>query len=329
MSKPASFIITASILLFSLIYIFDSPAESVEPVYEFNEIWGYLMTGEESHLTDEIPITDVGYFSARISRTGKLYGAPDRGKLKNYNGRVHLVVALIGNYTLTHICINPEYKLRNRLIRDIVKASKDFDGVQIDFESVIPSDRKFYIEFLSLLKKELKGKTLSVAVPARRVYVKDAFDYSRLSRIADRLIIMAYDQHWSTSKPGPVSSLNWCSLVSEYAVSKIPSEKIVMGIPFYGRAWIDKNPAKAYRLNSTRNIIKKYKPEIEYTEDGIPFFNYSTTVNVAHYFEDKNTIAAKLELYRGRYINKAAFWRISQETPEIWDIITTPYKGEY
>jgi spore germination protein YaaH len=132
---------------------------------------------------------------------------------------------------------------------------------------------------------------------------------------------MAYDQHWSTSKPGPVSSLNWCSRVSKYAVSKIPSEKIVMGIPFYGRAWIDKNPARAYRLNNTREVMKEFKPEIEYTEDGIPFFTYSTTVNVTHFFEDKNTIADKLKLYKSSSINKAAFWRISQETPEIWDII--------
>ena len=132
---------------------------------------------------------------------------------------------------------------------------------------------------------------------------------------------MAYDQHWSTSKPGPVSSLKWCSLVSEYAASKIPSEKIVMGIPFYGRAWIDKNPARAYRLNSTRKIMEEKEPEIEYTEDGIPFFSYSTEITVTHYFDDRNTIADKLKLYKSRSINKTAFWRISQETPEIWEII--------
>jgi spore germination protein YaaH len=323
MINRVSFIfLTLSFVFFSLTCVSVSPARSADPAYEFNEIWGYLMKGEERHLTDDIPVTDVGYFSAEISRTGKFYGAPERNKLKSYKGRVHLVVASIGNYTLTHICINPEYKKRNRLIRDIVKASKDFDGVQIDFESVIPADKELFIRFLSLLKKELKGKTLSVAVPARRGYVKDAFDYSRIGKIADRVIIMAYDQHWSTSGPGPVSSLNWCSLVSEYAVSKIPSEKIVMGIPFYGRAWIDENPARAYRLESTRRIIEKIKPEIKHTEDGIPFFTYSITVNVSHYFEDENTIADKLKLYQSRSINNAAFWRISQETPEIWDIIT-------
>ena len=193
--------------------------------------------------------------------------------------------------------------------------------MQIDFEAVIPADKEIFIEFLEILKRELNGKTLSVAVPARRIYVEDAFDYDRIGKIADRVIIMAYDQHWSTSRPGPVSSLNWCRLVSQYTMTKIPLEKIVMGIPFYGRAWIDNNPARAYRLNSTREIMEQFKSEIKYTEDRIPFFTYTTSVNVTHYFEDKNTIADKLKLYKSSSINRAAFWRISQETPEIWSII--------
>ena len=313
----------ASFALFSSIYITDSSAQTGEQVYEFNEIWGYLMTGEEAHLTDEIPVTDVGYFSARINRTGTLYGTPDRSRLKNYKGRVHLVIAETGNYTLTHICLNPAFNLRDKLISDIVAASAPFDGVQIDFEAVIPADKEIFMGFLAILKRELKDKILSVAVPARRIYVEDAFDYERIGKIADRVIIMAYDQHWSTSKPGPVSSLNWCGLVSQYTVTKIPMEKIVMGIPFYGRAWIDNNPARAYRLNSTRDVIKKFKPVIKYTEDGIPFFTYRTSVNVTHYFEDQNTIAAKLNLYSSRSINSVAFWRISQEEKSIWRIMRT------
>lgn len=317
-------LLSLSIVLFSLIYVSDSFAQSSEKTYEFNEIWGYLMQGEEAHLKDGLPLTDVGYFSARINRTGTLYGAPDPARLKAYKGRIHLVIAETGNFTLTHICLNPEYNLRDKLINDIIAASANFDGVQIDFESVIPADKEIFLEFLTILKKELKGKTLSIAVPARRKYVNDAFDYDKIGKIADRIIIMAYDQHWSTSKPGPVSSLNWCGEVVKYTISKIPAEKIVMGIPFYGRAWIDKNPARAYRLNSTKDIMKELKPEIEYTEDGIPFFTYSTTVQVSHYFDDKNTIADKLKLYRSGSVTKAAFWRISQETPEVWDIITLP-----
>lgn len=315
-------LLAASIVLFSLIYATDSPAQPGEETYKFNEIWGYLMKGEEAHLTDAIPVTDVGYFSAGINRTGTLFGVPDITRLKSFKGRVHLVIAETGNFTLTHICINPAYNLRDKLISDIKAASANFDGVQIDFEAVIPADKEIFLEFITILKREIKYKTLSIALPARRKYVEDAFDYEKIGKIADRIIIMAYDEHWSTSKPGPVSSLNWCGLVSEYAVSKIPAEKIVMGIPFYGRAWVDQNPARAYRLNSTRNIMQELKPEIKYTEDGIPFFTYSATVNVSHYFEDKNTIADKLKLYISRYINKVAFWRISQETPEIWDIIT-------
>ena len=47
-----------------------------------------------------------------------------------------------------------------------------------------------------------------MCVPARnKTLDDDMFDYAELSKIADRIFIMAYDQHWSTSKAGPVAAL--------------------------------------------------------------------------------------------------------------------------
>ena len=89
----------------------------------FSEIWAYLMAGEEQYLDPSFPITDVCYFCAGISSEGKLGGVPDRARIAAFPGRVHLVVAEVGNYALTNFCLDPEYPLRDRLVMDIVRAA--------------------------------------------------------------------------------------------------------------------------------------------------------------------------------------------------------------
>ncbi|MDR2860714.1 MAG: hypothetical protein LBV66_02635, partial [Elusimicrobiota bacterium] len=121
----------------------------------FNEIWGYLMKGEEKFLSLDYPITDIGYFSAEINSFGNLVGVPNRSKIQDFQGKVHLVVAQVSNRALTHFAIDPRYSVRNKLIEDIVKATEPFDGLQIDFELVPTEDRENFYSFLSVLKNRI------------------------------------------------------------------------------------------------------------------------------------------------------------------------------
>jgi spore germination protein YaaH len=68
---------------------------------------------------------------------------------------------------------------------------------------------------------------------------------------------MAYDEHWSGSTPGSVASLTWCEKVADYALKTIENKKLVMGIPFYGRAWGEINPSRAYRFSSLSKLMNE------------------------------------------------------------------------
>ena len=52
---------------------------------------------------------------------------------QKFKGNIHLVI-VDNSRSLTHFCLNPEFRIRKELIDDIVKGAKSFDGVQIDFE---------------------------------------------------------------------------------------------------------------------------------------------------------------------------------------------------
>lgn len=301
-----------------LLWAFSSVLFASAPV-EFTEVWAYLLSGEEQALDSAMPITDIGYFGAGLNNFGRLVGVPDRSKINGWNGRVHLVIAEVSNPALSHFCLNPDYGVRSVLIQAIVDATKDFDGVQIDFEMVASSDRDHYITFLKEIKASIGTKTLSVALPARTRKIKeDVYDYTTIARVADRIIVMAYDEHWSGSAAGPVASLDWCSRVASWARSKIGSEKLVMGLPFYGRAWGDSNPSKAYRFSTLSRLMNDKSITEVYRSGEVPWFEYEQTVRVKVFYEDYHSIFARSRLYHDAKVQNIAFWRLGQEDPAVW-----------
>lgn len=300
----------------------------VEPVLEeqdkieFDEIWAWVITGGEKDFTQDKTVTDLCYFSADINSYGEITNFPDSSVFKNYKGRKHLVITCSG-YALTHTVLNPKYDERNKIISSIVKNSKTYDGVQIDFETILSKDDKYFLSFIKTLRKKLpKDKMFTICVPARNKSIKnDIFDYALIEPFVDRIIIMAYDQHWSTSEPGPIAGKSWCQEIVQYAQTVIPQEKLVMGLPFYGRSWQDTTYNKAWLNSGVNRIIDENKiTEIKRDED-IPHAEFETSIKVSLWWEDSFSLVKKLQMYKENSVSKVAFWRIGQEESSFWDWI--------
>ncbi|GAB1457051.1 hypothetical protein MASR2M48_23590 [Spirochaetota bacterium] len=294
-----------------------SPGERIS----FGEVWAYLMNGEESYLARTGSVSDLCYFSAEINAYGELTGVPNISKLANFKGRKHLVVAELGSYSLTHFCLDPAYPIRDRLIAEILLASAPYDGVQIDFEAIPLRDRDNFVTFLAMLKDGLGSKILSVALPARLSDAGDTLGYARIAAIVDRVFIMAYDEHWSTSPPGPVASMEWCSRVARFAASRIEARKLIMGLPFYGRAWGSVMPNRAYKHSGIESLKEEKGVEVLSRENGIPRFRYEENVIVEVYYDDAESLSHRLQLYRNAGIRSVGFWRLGQEDYALWDRI--------
>ncbi len=297
---------------------------------EFREVWGYMMRGEEKKFSVDAPVTDICYFSVGITYRGKLTAAAKPPSIPPYNGqkrRIHLVVANLDNAALMHFCLDPWYGIRDTLVADIVGHSENYDGVQIDFEAVQPGDRASFIEFLRLLRAGLPaGKVLSVALPARRKKVADAYDYAVISSIADRVMVMAYDQHWSSSRPGPVASLEWCRGVAAYSKKNVPRDRLIMGLPLYGRSWQKNGYSKAVGGKEIDKILSRDDAKFEYSVETGWVITCDEKVAVVLYFDDVTATREKLLMYRN-YTDSVAFWRLGMEKSELWSIISIEQKS--
>ncbi|PJZ68655.1 glycosyl hydrolase [Leptospira perolatii] len=141
-----------------------------------------------------------------------------------------------------------------------------YDGIDIDYEGMTCEKKEAYEEFLTLLKAELhkKSKILSVSIhPKTGVEEKSKYscsglkrkidvdfyetyrgqlthDYDFLGKTADKVKIMAYELHPRKNGfpgPGPQAPNWWIEKILEYAVKRIPNEKLYMAIPTYGYDW--------------------------------------------------------------------------------------------
>jgi spore germination protein YaaH len=240
----------------------------------------------------------------------------------NFQGRVHLVVTCDGG-TRSYFVLRHGSEERRNLINDLIEASRNYDGLQIDFENVPERSLNDYFTFLRELREKLPhNKMFTVALAARtRKLQTDVYDYERILPVVDRILVMAYDEHWSGSQPGPVASIAWCRRVAEYCYRVIGQEKLIMGLPFYGRAWGDYTPSRALIYSTIEGIIKDENVTDVRYENGIPVFSYNKNVSIKLYFDNEYSLTSRLQMYKALNITSVGFWRQGQETPEIWKYI--------
>jgi spore germination protein YaaH len=202
-----------------------------------------------------------------------------------------------------------------------------YDGVNIDFENVAPGDRAALTSFMGRLAARLGplGKTLSMAVPPKTADIPNddwngAFDYRALGGAVNWLIVMAYDEHWSGSAPGPVASMPWVETVVWFAInSNVPPQKILLGVALYGYDWPTGGSGEGISMHTALARATQHGATISYDPVArVPYYRYSGhTV----YFEDSKSVEHKVYLAMVLQLAGIAAWRLGHEVPETWSAI--------
>lgn len=208
----------------------------------WTDLFGQSYPTTASGNTDVISELALGWYSLdqdgnllTKSRTGwqrpdgweKVMAAADEYRLK-----AEMVVHVTdGDNTISTLLKDPT--AMSRAAKAISEEARQYRGVNLDFEGLGYRDsgeqlkqvQQQFTSFVTLLDQELKANgtrlTLTLHAP-NSAY--PGYDYQALGKIADRIIIMAYDYG---SKPEPASQVKQAV---EMAKASVPAQKLILGI---------------------------------------------------------------------------------------------------
>lgn len=132
--------------------------------------------------------------------------------------------------------------------------------------------------------------------------------------------------------PMAVSPINKVREVLDYAVSKIPSEKISMGIPNYGYDWtlpFVQGESAARSINNVEaiQIAVMNNAEIEFDPASqTPFFHYwKDGVEHVVWFEDVRSLKAKFNLVEEYDLQGIGYWQIMHLFRANWFLLADTF----
>lgn len=226
------------------------------------------------------------------------------------------------------------------LINNLVLEAKNFGyiGWQIDFEQMGLSYRDKFSEFIERTYKIFQANNLklSVAVIAQvsenpADYPNDlwnkligVYDYTRLASSSDFISLMSYDDPNSI---GPVTGYDWLKKVLDFSLTKIPREKLSLGLAFYYWQWrdIDGKRVGIGGLEGINNVIKKYQVAYHFSEEEqAPYFhywNYKTDQGFTIWYENAKSISKKIALIKKYKLQGFSAWALGLELPSVYNVM--------
>jgi len=215
-------------------------------------------------------------------------------------------------------------KLRDSLV------THDFQGVNIDFEEINENDPKYLVDFMEALYKTLHPlkKLVTIDVTPEN----DDYDYDKLANWSDYIVLMAYDQHYDESIPGPVSGQKWVEQAMDVAAKDIPSGKIILGLAGYGYDWPRSGRAESISYPQALDRAEENHAEIAFDGESYNLhFTYTTKdvpengngdqpQDVQHevWFNDAATIYNTVRFADEYGAAGTVLWRMGVEDTRLW-----------
>ena len=157
-------------------------------------------------------------------------------------------------------------------------------------------------------------------------------DYALLGAAADSVLLMTYEWGYTYGPPMAVAPVNSVRQVVEYAVTKIPPEKIDLGIPNYGYDWplpFERGVTRAKTIGNIEavQIAIEQDAVIQFDDTAMsPYFNYESE-GILHevWFEDVRSLREKFRVIEDYGLRGAGYWQIMQLFRANWLLLADTF----
>jgi len=205
-------------------------------------------------------------------------------------------------------------------------AANHGSGAVFDFESLNRSDQVNYLSLLRAARADFTKHNwlVTVAVP-----VDEGWDYRRFSLLADKLFLMAYDEHSNDGPPGPIASQQWWATAVASAVRQIPRDKLIVAIGNYAYDWHDETGDPDSVEEAWVDAGDSEAVPIFDKVSGNSTFGYDDEEGHPHtvWLLDAASAFNQLTILNRVGIRDVALWRLGFEDPGLWSIFGRSVSG--
>jgi len=241
-----------------------------------------------------------------------------------------------------------------------------FDGVDIDWEYPVsgglypgmPADKQNYTALLQEFRSQLDAEEakdareyyLSIAAPAGPTTIAN-LEAGKIGKVLDWMNLMSYDFHggWDpiTGHNAPMAvgpkdaaaKFSVTDAVEEYLASGFPAGKLVLGVPFYGRAWEGVSSANGglFQPGSNASVGTWEKGVLDYSDikanylpamtrywdaaAQVPYL-YDPMRKLWISYDDTESMKVKMDYIMAKRLAGAMVWEISADrTYELLDTV--------
>lgn len=317
--------------------------------------WHPYWMGTSYNNYDFSLLSEISYFSYEVE--------PTTGSYKNiYNWKttplvemaheagvkVSLCVTLFENHSAILTVPERQVTLIDSLI-SLVK-QRNADGVNIDFEMVPGGLRtqmaNFMIQLSNRFHAEIPGSRVSIALPA--VDWNNSFDVVAMTPYVDLFIIMGYEYYWSGSKnAGPVAPRNGGTVWGNYNVTKtaidylvkgVPREKLLMGLPYYGRRWKTVSDAlfaqttetgKSFTYAQVLTELATVTPKWDDNASNPYFVKNEAGVYTQYWYDDAKSLERKYDMINTLGLGGIGIWALGYDgtSKHLWNALENKFTG--
>lgn len=232
---------------------------------------------------------------------------------------------------------------RAKLVRTLVALGSrpGFAGVDLDFESfaadpghlTVPVDTiaSQYPALVAQVCRALHaiGRSCQVTVMARTSSAPGfahgdiaawAYDYRALAAAADRVQIMAYDDHSPGGPAGPIAPLPWVRQVISYARAQGDPRHYELGVPAYGYEWYGRTSATAVYARQAAALATRVHGRPHWDpvagEETFSFGRAGHRHTV--WYENATADLERARLAAAAGFSGVAVWAAGYEQPQLW-----------
>ena len=304
-------------------------------------VYGYLPYWTEDVATVDLNgLSHVAYFDVGLEQDGSLSNTSRwTDNASTLVSRAHAQGVQV-HLTLTSFqdsvnnTVLSESSLRAVVVEQLTDlvVSYEADGINIDIEGLDASQRNNLNLFVAELSQHISD--IVVATPA--VDWSDAYDYAYLSQYAT-LFVMGYDYHWSGGDPGPVDplygsatfghyALDWT--VSDYLSHGVPKERIILGLPLYGRRWSTVDNELPSQSTGVSSSITFSEAHVAAAQEGSLYHEESRTPYVLYpteqiWFGTTDSLRERIRFSMDYGLQGIGLWALGYESevPDVWTMI--------